>query len=295
MDNVLSVSQDSGVFFRKLQQEELNGAKVYQKIAAMTKDEKERETLLSISREEYRHAEIFAKYSGYTLKPSPFLVAFYSAAARLLGYTFVIKLMERREDSGIAIYRNEINRIPEMRDILEQEEIHEQKLLDILDEERLHYIGPMVLGMNDALVELTGALAGYTLAMRNTHIIAMAGLITGVAATLSMAASGYLAARESGVNNAAKSSAYTGTAYLITVILLILPYLLFPVNGYMWALAFTLLMAFAIIACFNLYISITKGRPFLHGFLVMAGISLGVAVISFFVGLLVKNALGIEL
>lgn len=295
MENVLSVVQDSSNFFRKLQQEELNGAAVYQKIALLTRNEKERETLLSISREEYRHTEIFAKYSGITLKPGPFTVAFYTFAARFLGYTFVIKLMERREDSGIAIYRDEIDRIPEMREILEEEEIHEQKLLDLLDEDRLQYIGPMVLGMNDALVELTGALAGYTLAMRNTHIIAMAGLITGVSATLSMAASGYLASREAGAKNAVKSSVYTGTAYLITVILLIIPYLLFPVNGYMWALALTLLMAFTIIAGFNLYISITKGRPFLHGFLVMAGISSAVAVISFFVGLLVKNALGIEI
>jgi VIT1/CCC1 family predicted Fe2+/Mn2+ transporter len=44
-------------------------------------------------------------------------------------------------------------------------------------------------------VELTGALSGLTLAFRNTRLIAMAGLITGIAASLSMAGSEYLATK----------------------------------------------------------------------------------------------------
>ena len=54
---------------------------------------------------------------------------------------------------------------------------------------------PVVLGLNDALVELTGVLAGLTLALRETRLIAMAGLITGIAASLSMAASEYLSTK----------------------------------------------------------------------------------------------------
>ena len=40
----------------------------------------------------------------------------------------------------------------------------------------------MVLDLNDALVELTGALAGRTLALENTKLISLTSLITGVAA-----------------------------------------------------------------------------------------------------------------
>ena len=251
--------------------------------------------MLAISRDEHKHAQTFAKYSECALKPNRLLVKLYTIATRLLGYTFVIKLLERGENNAIASYRSETDRIPELKEILEQEEIHEKELLNILDEERLHYVGDIVLGMNDALVELTGALAGYTLAMQNTHVIAMAGLITGVSATLSMTSSGYLSSREAGQKNASKSSAYTGFAYLFTVALLIIPYLLFPVKGYLWALGVTLLIALAIIACFNFYVSIARDRPFRRNFLVMAGISMGVAAISFTVGLLVKNFLGIDL
>lgn len=42
------------------------------------------------------------------------------------------------------------------------------------------------------------------------------------------------------------------------------------------------------------YISVAKGRSSRKNFFVMADISLSVAVISFMVGLLVKNVLGID-
>lgn len=282
-------------FFRLHQQQELNSAALYEKIAQRTKNERERQTLLSISRDEYRHAAVFEKYSGRRLKPNRFWVNRRAFAQRILGYTFMIKLLERAEDKDIDSYRAGIDRIPELKQVLEEEEIHEKKLTEMLDEERLHYAGDIVLGMNDALVELTGALAGYTFAMQNTKIIAMAGLITGISATLSMAASGYLSSRENDAKNAAKSSLYTGVAYLITVALLIAPYLLAPVSGYFRALAAMLLIAVLIIAAFNYYLSVAKERSFRKSFLVMAGISLSVAAISFIVGLVVKNILGIDL
>ena len=228
-------SRPNAVSFRTLQQQEVDGAALYRKIARLTKSETERETLMGIANEEDKHAAVFEKYTDRKLKPRRFRLICYTLAARILGYTFVIKLLERGEDLTITVYQKEIVHIPELKQVLDEEEIHEQKLLDMLDEERLHYVGDMVLGMNDALVELTGALAGYTLAMQNTHVIAMAGLITGVSATLSMAASVYLASRVGGQNDAVKSAAYTGLAYLVTFALLIFPYLLLPPNGYLWA------------------------------------------------------------
>ena len=285
---------DTG-FFRLHQQQELNNSALYKKIAESTKNEGERKTLLTIADDEYSHALQFGRYSGRTLKPNRLWVNLYAFAYRLFGYTFIIKFLERSEDKDIETYRANINRMPELKQVLADEEIHEKKLIDILDEERLHYAGDMVLGMNDALVELTGALAGYTFAMQNTKIIAMAGLITGISATMSMTASGYLSSREEGSKNAVKSSLYTGFAYLITVALLILPYLILPAESYYPALGTSLIIAIFIIAAFNYYISVAKERSFRKSFLTMAGISVGVAAISFIVGLLVKNILGIEL
>ncbi len=282
-------------FFLILQQHELDGAALYEKIAAKAKNDSERETLLSISKEEFAHAAVFANYAGKKLSPRKTWVNWHAFLARVLGYTFIIKFLERGEDKNVALYAQNIDRVPEIKQILADEQAHEKKLMDILDEERLHYVGDMVLGMNDALVELTGALAGYTLAMQNTGVIAMAGLITGVSATLSMAASGYLSSREAGEKNPVTSSLYTGIAYLITVTLLIIPFLLFPKHQYMLALGVTLFTALAIIAGFNYYVAIAKDRKFRRSFFTMAAISLGVAAISFTVGLVVKNVLGIDL
>lgn len=285
---------DKSIFI-KLQQEELNGAALYKRVAEMTKDPGEKVALLRISSEEYEHAKAFGKYSGVPLKPNIVMVGMNVLVAKVLGYTFVIKMLERNEYRCIKAYSGKLELIPELEMILKDEEEQEKTLLSILKEERLQYIGDIVLGMNDALVELTGSLAGYTLAMQNTRIIAMAGLITGVSATLSIAASEYLSSREAGGSNAFKQAIYTGAAYLLTVSMLIAPYLVFPNNWYIFALIATVLIALGIIAGFSFYSSVVKGRPFKKNLLTMAGISLGVASVSFFIGLFVKKALGIEI
>ena len=215
--------------------------------------------------------------------------------ALLMGYTFAIKLMESGEELAAGEYEKLIQEVPEAEKIMADEQRHEQELVELLDEERLEYVGAMVLGLNDALVELTGTLAGLTFAMQNTRLVALSGLITGVSATLSMASSEYLSAKNDGRNNALKSSVYTGIAYLITVALLVLPYLLFPSSAYLAALGTMILVVVFIIAFFNYYIAVAKSQPFKRRFLEMAAISLSVAVISFVIGLLVKHFLGIDI
>lgn len=288
-------AKDKKNFFAVHQQEELTSSDLYRRIAQRVKGAKERETLLSMSNDERRHAAVFSKYSNRSRRASSLRVRLYLFVWRLLGYTFLIKLLERGEIKAVKTYGAEIGRIPELGQIIQDEETHEKSLIGLLDEERLHYTGDIILGMNDALVELTGSLAGYTLAMQNSKIIAMAGMITGVSATLSMAGSGYLSSREEESKNAVKSTVIIGLSYFITVALLVFPYLLAPAGAYLWALAATILIALLIIAAFNFYISVAKDRPFGKGFWSMASISLGVAVISFAVGYLVKHVLGISL
>jgi len=205
--------------------------------------------------------------------------------SRILGVTFGIKMVERLEVKAIQ----ELEKLSgETYDILNADsQEHEQELLDIIDEEKLHYLGSMVLGLNDALVELSGALAGFTFALADTRLIAVTGMITGISAALSMAASEYLSSKAEQSENGLKSSIYTGIAYLITVILLILPYLIVP-NPYI-ALSITLSTALLIIAGFSFYMSVVQEFKFFSRFLEMALISLGVALISFLIGLLVNR------
>ena len=280
---------------RKMQQNELTESVIYEKIAAFAKGEENRQTLLRLSREERAHYEIWKKYSGIEMKPQSGKVLKYTMLARILGFTFTVKLMEKGEENAQEEYALLADAVPESIQIRAQEEEHEQSLLGMLDEERLQYVGSMVLGLNDALVELTGSLAGFAFALQNNRLIALSGLIVGISATFSMASSEFLAARSEGRSDALKSCSYTGIAYLITVVLLIAPYLLFGAAQYIPALFCMLVMVVLIIAGFTYYTSVAQDQPFKNRFLEMALISVGVAVVSFVVGVLAKKFLGVDL
>lgn len=293
MNNTLSEKAMKIVL--NMQQNEINEWATYRALAAREKDEHNKSVLLHLSDEELNHAKIWQGYTGRELKPEGFKVFWRKLTSIIMGFTFTIKLMEKGESNAESIYRELSTEVPESMSIAEQEDAHEKALIDMLDEERLQYVGSMVLGLNDALVELTGALAGITLAMQNTRLIALSGLITGISATLSMASSEFLAAKSEGDPNAFKSCTYTGIAYLITVALLILPYLLFNNDQYLLALGTMILIVICIIAFFSYYIAVAKDLSFKKRFFEMFSISIGVMIIAFFIGLLAKELLGVEI
>lgn len=288
------ISAASLAVIERMQQDEITEYATYRAVAAHVRDAANRDALLRLAEEEKIHYDIWKGYTGKEMAPQRGKVRWRSFIARLFGFTFAVKQMENREDHAQRDYEALAAEVPESLSIKAQEEAHEQALLGMLDEERLKYVGSMVLGLNDALVELTGTLAGLTLAMQNTRLIALSGLITGISATLSMASSEFLSAKSEGRTDALKSCTYTGVAYVVTVALLILPYLLFPDHQYLFALGVMLATVVLIIVVFNYYISVAKGLPFKRRFAEMACISLGVAALSFVIGLVVKNVLGVD-
>ncbi len=276
------------------QRVELTEHHIYAKLARSIKSPENRQVLEKISADELHHANLWKKYTGRELKPKWSTVWFYYLISRVFGFTFGIKLMEQGEEKAQGSYAELTGVIPEIERWIADEESHEKTLIAMLDEERLRYAGSVVLGLNDALVELTGALAGLTLALQNTRLIALSGLITGVAASLSMAASEYLSTRsEDTKKNPVRAAVYTGIAYVLTVTLLILPYLLF--QNYYLDLGISLTTGVIIIAVFNYYISVAKGESFRRRFLEMAILSLSVAAISFGIGYLIRIWLGVEI
>ena len=290
-----AISKEALSVIRRMQQSERTESAIYTAIARFAKGEDNKATLLRLAREEQAHYEIWKKYTGQELAPAKGKVFFYKFIARVFGFTFAVKLMERGEEQAQAEYDLLAQEVPESVSIRQQETEHETALLGMLDEERLQYVGSMVLGLNDALVELTGSLAGFTFAMQNTRLIALSGLIIGISATFSMASSEFLAARSEGRTDALKSCSYTGIAYLVTVVLLIAPYLIFDSAHYIAALVCMLAVVIAIIAVFTYYTSVAQDQKFGSRFGEMALISVGVAVISFVVGILAKRFLGVDI
>lgn len=279
----------------EFQKDEITSSYIYTYFAKRVKNKKEQKTLYQIAQDEMAHANIWQQYTNMEIKPNMFKVWFYRILIYLLGYTFVIKLLEAREDDGIASVKQLSDEIPAVKKIIADEKKHEKKLIAMLDEERLNYVGAMVLGLNDALVELTGTIAGMTFVLANTTLIAMAGIITGVSATLSMAASNYLAERADGNPNALKASFYTGIAYLVTVVCLVLPYLLFPTDMYVASLICMITIVVCLVFIFNYYIGVVKSESFLPKFIEMSAISLSVALIAFLIGWSAKVLFNLDL
>ena len=289
------VSQKALAVIKKMQQNELTESVIYEKIAAFAKGDENKQTLKRLAQEEKAHYEIWKKYSGLEMKPQMGKVFWFTLIARFLGFTFAVKLMERGEENAQEEYAILAQEVEESTHIRKQEEEHETALLGMLDEETLQYVGSMVLGLNDALVELTGSLAGFAFALQNNKLIALSGLIVGISATFSMASSEFLAARSEGRSDALKSCSYTGIAYLVTVVLLIAPYLLLGSSQYILALICMLAVVVLIIAGFTYYTSVAQDQPFFSRFGEMAVISISVAVVSFIVGILAKQFLGVDL
>ena len=276
------------------QQTEITEYHIYKRLSKRIRSVENAKVLDQIAEDELRHYKGWKEYTKEDVQPRWFFVWFYYIVSIVFGFTFGVKLMEMGEEAAQGNYAAVSREIPEAAIYQHEENVHEEKLIEMLDEERLQYAGSVVLGLNDALVELTGALAGLTLALQNTKLIALSGLITGIAASLSMAASEYLSTRsEKTSKHPVRAAIYTGIAYITTVALLILPYLL--LDNYYIDLAISLTTAVIIIAVFNYYISVAKGESFRERFIEMAGLSLSVAAFSFVIGYFIRRWLGIEI
>ena len=282
----------------KLQRMEATETEVYRRLARMQKDEVNKSILEGISLEEERHEAVIAGMTGEKVLPDMRKVRRQIMLARLFGFTFSVKMMESTEQDAAAEYR-ELG----LDDIADEEEAHEENMIGMLDEERLRYSGSVVLGMSDALVELTGALAGLTFALQSLNLVALAGLVTGISAAFSMGASEYLSSRaEKKSESAVKAAFFTWISYLITVLMLVSPYLLFSsgspdfqgLEPHIQALVCTFIIGLLIVAVFNFYVSVVEEVSFRSRFIEMAAILGVVSLISYGIGIALRGMLGVE-
>lgn len=275
------------------QKNELTEYFIYEKLSRSVKDKHNSDILKSISADELKHHDFWKNLTGRDVKPYTFKIRMYYLISKIFGITFAIKLMERGEGEAQINYDTISQSIPGAKDIMQDEHDHENELIAMIDEERLRYTGAIIRGLNEALVELTGALAGLTLVFHSASLIATAGLITGVAMSLSMTGTEYLATKsETNRQRPVKAALYTGFTNIVTVLFLIYPYFLFD-NIY-FSLGLMLFNAILVIYIFTFYMSVTKGISFKRNFSEMALISLGIAAITFFIGFLARNFLHIE-
>ena len=283
------------------QKNEITEHFIYSKLSNMTKDEANKKVLSNISKDELIHYNTFKKYTNADVKKDYFKLWFYTIIAYVFGLTFSLKLMEKGESKAQKNYEKTIKSLAESKSIMGAEQKHESELINMINEQKLNYAGSIVLGLNDALVEITSTIAGITFTMQNSKLIATTGLIMGIAAALSMSASEYLSTKTSQETNVKEKSAknpitallYTGIAYIVAVVFIVLPYFIFS-NVYI-ALITMLLTALTIIFLFTFYISVAKDVSFKQRFTEMAGVSMGVSAVTFLIGIVVRTVFGISI
>jgi len=270
---------------------------VYRRLANREKNSENKKIFEKISLQENDHYNILKEKTNEDVNYSIIRVQFHVLTAIFLGLTFSLKLMEKIEQNAAAEYRD-----LGYDDIAKEEDEHEKELLSLLEEDALNYLSSIILGLSDALVELTGALAGLTLAFQELRIVALAGLVTGISASFSMAASEFLATKEENENRSPiKAALFTGLSYIVTVLLLVTPYLLldsdnqviFGLEPHLQALIITFIIGLFIIALFNFYVSVAQDKSFTGKFIEMGLILLVVTFISFIIGLVLRESFGI--
>lgn len=284
--------------------EELFAYRLYSALARRFPDGTSRRKMQELADQEKGHVDFWLGVTGEppeSVRVPQLKYRLLVLASRLLGPAFTIRWLERGEDRAIAAYRGLLNdgkltaeQQDSIRRMLAEEEEHEQYLERGIEDERKVYLGAAVLGLNDALVELTGGLTGLASSIRDPKLIGFASLVVGIAASMSMAASNFLSVDigEESELKPGRAAAYTGGAYILVVIGLVLPFFLLSDRGV--ALAISWATAVVIIAAFSFYSAVMQGKSFARRFGVMLAFGLGVAVLSFGIGKALGAMIGIE-
>lgn len=277
----------------KAQKNEITEHFIYEKLSKSAKEPHNKSVLKRIADEELKHHNVCINFTCQDVKPNRLKVWFYYLVSLAFGVTFSLKFMERTEGRDYIIYSKLSETMPETLAIARDEIRHEKQLLDLIDDERLNYSSDIVRGMNVAIVEITGALAGLTFAFQNRELVVGTVIIIGIIMSLSVMSTEFLAAKTAfHIASPLKSLLYAGVANIFTIFILLLPYFLFR-NIYT-ALAVTIAMAVIIIYVFAFYISVVRGISIKKRFFGMALISLGITGLAFGIGLLARLILHIE-
>lgn len=287
--------------FKRYALDELFDFLFYREMAKREKDPRNRATFEKLSEEERQHYVFWSSLGGPVklgyLDKLRLRLALLSGV--FLGRVFTVKLLERHEKAVIEEYRKLLDSDTLPRDaaerlasILRDEEEHEAKFAEQIEEARVRYLGSLALGMSDAIIELSGVHAGFLSYTASPLYTGIAGLIVGVSASMSMAAAAYLQAKQEPGKAPGVSAATTGLMYMFTVLVLTAPFLAgFPM---LVALASSLSSALLVLALFTFYSSVIRETNFLRDYAENVLVILLVVTAGYLFGGLVKSVLGFE-
>ena len=251
-----------------------------------------KQVLMDLSATEHRHYEFWRKYAPEE-KPRLARLKLYWVLflRRFLGLTFATRYLDRHEANVVHEYQALARMIPESdkaayEEMVADEREHEKAFAMKVESSAVQYISFVVLGLADALVEISGIHAGWLGLFEKTEIAGLAGVIAGGAASLAMASAAFAQAKQGFKGSARLSAIYTGVFYFITAIILATPY--FLTASMLLALFSSLTLAVLILAMTTWYSIVIQQKPFLKDFVEILVILFGATILVFSLGAFVS-------
>ncbi len=246
------------------------------------------DVLKKLSSTEHGHYEFWRKYVPEEEPKFPTLKLYWVLfLRRFFGLTFATRYLDRHEAKVVVEYERMAPLIPEadrpaFDEMVADEKDHEKAFALKVESAAVQYISFVVLGLADALVEISGIHAGWLGLFEKTEIAGLAGVIAGGAASLAMASAAFAQAKQGFQGSARRSAIYTGVFYFITAVMLATPY--FLTSSMILALFSSLTLAVVILAITTWYSIVIQQKPFLKDFLEILAILFGATIVVFGLG-----------
>jgi VIT1/CCC1 family predicted Fe2+/Mn2+ transporter len=285
--------------FEKYCRDEYIDHRVYSYLAKIEKNEERKKILENFGKMEHEHYIFWKSLMKKEMKDSSLdniRIKLFILFKYIFGLIFTIKFMERNEKRVIEEYKKLLNRLEgetkqKLELIIKDEIEHENFWMNQIKDETTRYLGFIILGLADAIIEITGVHAGFLGVTASTIIAGIAGLVVGVSASLAMTSAAYLQAKQSEGSNPRISAIYTGIFYILAAVALATPY--FMTHDMLLAFSSSLIIAIMLIGFFNFYSSVIFERKFAKEFLTSTIIILVTAAAAFIVGEFLGNIFGI--
>jgi len=254
--------------------------------------------LMRLAEMEHRHYEFWKKFCpDRKVTVNKIKVSLMVFLRLFLGATFIVRLLERGEMDAIKKYQ-EIAPLAPAEDeegfqrVIGDEKEHERELVGQIDEPQIKYISFIVLGLGDALVEISGIHAGSLGIYNSTKLAGLAGVIAGAAASVAMASAAYAQAKTGFKGSAGLSAIYTGASYFVTAVVLATPYFLTEIM--INALLASVVAGILLIAFTSFYSSVIAGGVFRKDFTEVTSIMLGATVGLYILGSVIGYLTGLR-
>lgn len=283
---------------RKYVIDEYHDYVIYRSLANHERDLARREILLSLSDKEYEHYELWRQLSQYQPKsPSKFKIWMLLLFRKIFGLVFITRLLERHERSVVKWYRELYSELQSkeretLLHIIREEEELERTLIGQIEESIVKYLGYIVLGLADAIIEISGVHAGFLGATGMTLFAGIAGLVVGFAASISMGVASYLQARQMAAIVPVKAAILTGTTYIASVVLQALPY--FLTDDVFTAFTTSIIISITLISGFTFYGAVVRDKDAKKELILNISLTLGTAAATYIFGEILSTWLGLK-